>query len=231
MSLYSEDSNRYNVDAAPHPVFDFYTVGEELANTLTHGLGLVGSAVGFLFFVTVPEKTIHQLLFGVYGAGILLSYLTSTIYHGLPQGIHKHRFRLLDHATIYLNIAGTYTPYLALIGTSLLSPIMLFVIWLIALVGAGFKLLMPDVDRFESYAVLSYLAMGWIFPLFVFDIYPNMPVHTLSLLVAGGLVYTVGILFYRWESLPYNHAIWHIFVMIAAACHYWAAYRLYALLT
>lgn len=219
--------DEYKQTSTTYPVYDFYTAGEELSNTLTHGIGLALSILGFFFFVSVPEQLAHQVAFGIYGAGVLLSYLTSTLYHGASQGWQKHRLRLLDHATIYLNIAGTYTPYLALIGRSWLSTAMLAVIWLIALAGVGFKLFVPDLDRFESYSVLSYLAMGWIFPLFVFDIYPNMPNYTFELLIAGGLTYTIGIFFYRWEALPHNHAIWHIFVMAAAGCHYWAAYRLY----
>lgn len=227
-SEHSEQPYAIDEESHAHPIFDFYTEAEEQANTITHGLGLLLSLVGLLYFLVDAQLWNHKLIFGIYGLGVVLSYMTSTLYHGAEQGWRKHRLRLADHASIYLHIAGSYTPYLVLAGASWLSTATLGMLWLVALLGAGFKLFVPDIDRFESYSVLSYLAMGWFFPLLLFDVYENLPEHTLTLLVVGGLIYTSGILFYRWESLKYNHAIWHVFVVVAGICHYGAALLLYS---
>lgn len=205
---------------------DFYSEEEELANTISHSVGLILSCIGLIWLLGHTHSIPQNATFGIYGISVLVSYLTSTVYHGVTHGRLKHQMRMMDHAAIYLQIAGTYTPFLIMAGSSWLSSYMLVIIWLLAIVGALFKLLAPNVDRYENYAVLSYLSMGWIFPLFVFDVYALLPPHTLTLLLSGGVIYSVGILFYRWESLPFNHALWHGFVLFAGGMHFVAIYRL-----
>lgn len=205
---------------------EFYTIAEEHTNTITHALGLCLSGAGLFYLLTYPVLLSQRLIFGIYGFSLFLSYLTSTVYHGIRDEWFKQKLRLMDHAAIYLLIAGTYTPFLWTAGKSWVSTVLLILIWFLALVGVVFKLVVPDPDRFESYSVISYLSMGWFFPFFVSDVYSNLPPRTFSLIVAGGLLYTFGILFYLWESLPHNHAIWHLFTIVAAAAHFWAVLRL-----
>lgn len=199
--------------------------GEEIASALTHGCGLAAcfAAVPALVLAAV-QRADGWLLTGcvVFGATLLLLYATSTCYHVARSPVVKHRLRMLDHAAIYLLIAGTYTPFVlgplrANVGWTLG-----WIVWGMAGLGVLYKLLLGP--RFPLLSTLSYLAMGWLAVLVVRPLAEHLPGAGLSWVVAGGLLYTAGVGFFLWERARYGHAVWHGFVLAGSACHYWAVF-------
>lgn len=195
------------------------TKQEELLNTLTHALGAVLGVVG-LVLMLVKRRDIEWSLFSVlvYGLSIIILFSSSAVYHAAKTERRKHYFRILDHITIYLLIAGTYTPILLLMLNSTKGWLLFWIVWGIAAFGVFLKLFFTG--RFEVFSTLLYLVMGW---LIVFDfeaLTQVMPTNGLLLLFAGGLSYTIGIVFYAINKIPYNHVIWHIFVLAGAIFHY-----------
>ena len=199
---------------------------DEIANALTHGLGAVAALVGGSVMITLAA------IFGdgwqlaaaiVYGITLLLLYLASTLYHAIPHPVAKARLKVFDHCAIYLLIAGTYTPF-TLIG--LRGPWgwgLFAAIWSIALAGIVFKLFFTG--RFKLLSTLMYIAMGWLVVVAIKPLMSSVDVWTLGWLLAGGLFYTLGTFFYHRESIPYSHAIWHLFVVMGSVCHYVAVMR------
>ncbi len=205
------------------------TQGEEIANTISHGLGLLLALAG------LPVLLLHAAHVGgaidvagaaVFGSSTILLYLASTLYHAMPQRIIKRWLRMMDHAAIYLLIAGTYTPIALGVlrggwGWSLLG-----VIWGLALTGLVFKS-MPGL-RFSRFSTWMYVAMGWLVIIAVRPLWLHMAGAGLLWLFAGGLAYTVGVVFYALDDrLRYGHFIWHLFVLAGTACHF-IAILLYA---
>lgn len=204
------------------PLLAHHSGSEELANCLTHGAGLALSILGLQQLVsTASARGANWQLAGlaVYGSTMVVLYLASCLYHGVQSEALKRKFRTLDHASIYLLIAGTYTPFLlALSGPW--ATWGLATIWLLAALGIGFKLMFGH--RYERFSVSMYLIMGW---LGVFALRPLVDRVTplgVSWLVAGGLAYTVGTLFYVRREKRYSHAIWHLFVVLGSGLHYGA---------
>jgi len=195
---------------------------EELANCLTHGAGLALSIFGLQQLVAAAgtHSTAWQLAgFTVYGSSMVVLYLASCLYHAVQSAELKSKFRLLDHASIYLLIAGTYTPFLLALPRPWPTWGMA-AIWSLALLGVGFKLVCGH--RYERFSVTMYLAMGW---LGIFALSPLLERVTpvgVSWIVAGGLAYTIGTLFYVRRELRYSHAIWHMFVVLGSGLHYGA---------
>ena len=196
------------------------TKTEERLNSITHALGAVLGIFG-LVFLLVKHTVISdysQLSLVVYGLSIIILFTASTCYHFVENERLKHRFRILDHVSIYLLIAGTYTPVLVISLWFSKGLLLLAVVWIIALLGTIMKLFFTG--KFEKLSTLLYLAMGW---LIVFDfstLADRMDTNGLLLLFAGGLFYTVGIVFYAIHKIPYNHVIWHLFVLGGAICHF-----------
>ncbi len=198
---------------------------EELMNSLTHGLGFLLSVAGLLTLVLLAYENgnawqISSL--AVFGASLTILYGASTLYHVAKPGKVKQYLRIFDHAAIYVLIAGSYTPF-ALITLKEHGGIPLFfVLWGITIVGVIFKVFF--VGRFNLLSTILYLAMGWM-AVFVYEpMLHNLPFNGLVLLVAGGLSYTLGTVFYLWDRLPFNHAIWHLFVLGGSICHFMAVY-------
>lgn len=194
---------------------------EEMASSLTHGLGLILAiaAVPVLILLGVLRgSTVHVAGFTVYGSSLVLVYASSTLYHAFQQPRLKHVFRVLDHAAIYLLIAGTYTPVTLLSLDGPAGWTLLSLVWTLALFGCVFKLFF--VDRFEGFSTVLYLVMGWLVVLVLKPFVAAVPPEVFLWIVAGGLCYTVGVVFFVWERLPYNHAVWHLFVIGGSACHY-----------
>jgi hemolysin III len=198
---------------------------EEMAAALTHGFGLVAclSAVPPLLFAAA-QRADAWLLAGctVFGASLILLYAASTCYHAVRQPEVKRRLRILDHVAIYLLIAGTYTPFV-------LGPLrhdagwtLFWIVWGMAGLGVLYKLLLGP--RFPAVSTLSYLAMGWLAVLVLRPLADQLPPAGLGWVVAGGLLYTVGVGIFLWERARYGHAVWHGFVMAGSACHYWAVF-------
>ncbi|WP_422481722.1 PAQR family membrane homeostasis protein TrhA [Pleomorphochaeta sp. DL1XJH-081] len=189
----------------------------ERENSLSHGLGVLGAVV-FLFLVaTGRENFLHGRTWVgmlVYAATLILLYASSTLYHSVPKSDAKRLFRVFDHANIYLLIAGTYTPILAFIGTTVAIRLILFV-WAIAIAGIVFSLLFWE--RLKPLHVMFYLGMGWMIVFFWDKIVPYLPAGLLWWILAAGIFYTLGVIFYAVKQIPHNHMIWHIFCVFASA--------------
>jgi len=199
---------------------------EEQLNAWSHGIGAaLGIAALVLLIVFSDNKTKPWSLFSVivYGISIIILFLASTFYHAVKGEKRKHYFRIVDHISIYLLIAGTYTPVLLITLRDSNGWPLFWVVWGIAAFGLILKLFFTG--RFELFSTLLYLVMGW---LIVFD-YSNLaeaigPTGVLWLF-AGGLSYTVGIVFYAIQRIPYNHVIWHLFVLGGAICHFFMIFN------
>jgi hemolysin III len=206
--------------------------GEELANTLTHGVGAVLSVAGLAVLALVASRRGPvAVLVGcvVFGAALVVLYTASTLYHALGHVHERARtlLRALDHSAIFLLIAGTYTPFTLV---SLRGPwgwSLFAVVWSLAVAGIALRLALRR--RPTALFVSLYLAMGWCVVVALRPLVAAVPPGGIALLVAGGLAYSVGVVFYLWRSLPYGHAIWHGFVLAGSACHYAAVLRYVAL--
>jgi hemolysin III len=202
-----------------------YPPGEELANALTHGIGLALSIAGLVVLVTlaaVRGDVWDVTSTAIFGVTLVLLYLTSTLYHSLRGEQLKRLLRKFDHAAIFLLIAGTYTPFLLVNlrgpwGWSLFG-----VIWALAVAGVVVKFWLAG--RFKLGSTLLYLGMGWLIVIALRPMLRTVPEGALWLLLAGGLCYSAGTVFYLWKRLPYHHAIWHLFVLGGSACHFFAVF-------
>jgi len=193
--------------------------GEELASTITHALGLLGSVAALILMLRQagddPWKIVSA---SVFGATLILLYLSSSLYHTFTTPRIKAVFQVLDHACIYLLIAGTYTP-LSLV--TLRGPwgwTLLAIIWTLALAGVLAKSLIPG-DKETWWSTGLYLAMGWLLVIAIEPILRLLSWGALAWLAAGGFFYTSGVVFFAWRRLPFNHAVWHLFVLAGSACH------------
>lgn len=193
---------------------------EEKLNAGTHALGILFGCIGLLWLINANSKTSEYsgLSIIIYGLSFITLFTASTLYHATKTKRLKHYFRILDHISIYLLIAGTYTPVLLITLQEHLGWHLLYAVWSIAAFGIVLKVFFTG--KLETFSTLLYLAMGW---LIVFD-FSNLsrlvPENAITLLFAGGAAYTLGIVFYVIEKIPYNHVIWHIFVLIGALCHF-----------
>jgi hemolysin III len=200
-----------------------FTRGEELVHSLTHGVGAALSLVGLILLVVLAALygNVYQIVsFSIYGASLVILYLASTLYHGFQQPRLKRVFKILDHASIYLLIAGTYTPFLLVSLRGRLGWTVFVLIWGLAILGVGFKALF--IDRFQKLSVLAYVLMGWIAVVLVQEMLVNIPVGGLIWIGAGGVAYTLGVIFYALQRIPYMHVVWHFFVLAGSICHYFA---------
>ncbi|SDS26555.1 hemolysin III [Formosa sp. Hel1_31_208] len=197
---------------------------EEHLNAWSHGIGAALGVVGLVLLIVYLQKDVAYALFSVivYGISIIILFLASTCYHAVNNDKRKHYFRIIDHISIYFLIAGTYTPVLLIMLPDSHGWILFWVVWGIAAFGVILKLFFTG--RFETFSTLLYLVMGW---LIVFDfskLADRMDTNGLYLLFAGGAFYTLGILFYAIEKIPFNHVIWHAFVLGGAICHFLMIY-------
>jgi hemolysin III len=200
-----------------------YTLGEEIANSVTHGLGALLSVAGLTLLATLAAlrgEAIHVAAVSIYGATLVLTYIASTLYHSLPAPKAKRIFRVFDHICIYLLIAGSYTPFLLLTLGGGFGWTLLCVVWTLALAGSIFKIF--STGRHHAFSTFSYLGLGWLAVLLIKPLLSAIPLEGFLLVCASGAFYTAGVAFYVWEKLPYNHAIWHGFVMAGSACHFFA---------
>lgn len=200
-----------------------YSRGEDIANWLTHGVGAVLSAVALtllIVFASLRGEAWHVVSFSVFGVTLLLLYTISTLYHTRRSEWGKRLFRRLDHAAIFLLIAGTYTPLLLTNLRGAWGWTLFGVIWGICVAGAIFKVVYGD--RYRRFSTLAYLVAGWLVVFAFKPLVASVPSEALWLLLAGGLSYTVGVLFYSWARLRYHHAVWHAFVLGGSTCHFFA---------
>ena len=202
-----------------------YSTREEQANAITHGIAALLALLASVMLVHKGLNTLSSAqLFGliVYGASMVLLFLASTLYHSIQAERSRTLLKQLDHCAIYLLIAGTYTPFLMISLNSHSAYILLAVLWGLAAIGIVFKLFF--VHRFAKVSLITYLLMGWLALFLIPDIYRALPRAGFDLLVAGGLCYTIGTLFYAAKRYPFTHAVWHLFVIGGAACHCIAVY-------
>lgn len=197
------------------------TLEEELANSLTHGIGVLFSVVAISLLITfsvLNGNILHIISSSFFGGAFLLMYTFSTLYHAIQHQKTKTLLRIFDHISIYILIAGTYTPFLLIGLGGTTGWIMFGIVWLIAVLGIFFKIFYKH--RFPKMSLILYLGMGWIAVFIAFPLYESLPVHILGLLVGGGLSYTIGTIFYVNKKMLYAHAIWHLFVLIGTITHF-----------
>ena len=202
---------------------------EEFANTVTHGFGLVLSVAGFvalLILAAFRDDPLLMIACVVYGMSLVILYAASTIYHGTTSAELKHKLRLVDHCCIYLLIAGSYTPFGMIILNGMLGQGLLVLIWTIAILGIAAKLMFQH--RFPVLSVGSYVVMGWLGVFAVQPMLERLGPVAVMLAVAGGLSYTLGVIFFAWPRIRHHHAIFHVFVLAGSILHY-AAVILYVL--
>ena len=200
-----------------------YSRREEVANAVTHGLGAavrVAALVLLIVCSSMKGTVWHVVSFTIYGITMLLLYTNSTMVHALKEGKAKDLFEFFDHSSIYLFIAGTYTPFLFVAVRGTLGWSLFGVIWGIAIAGVIFKAFFTKKFLFMS--TIFYIAMGWLIVIAWQPLVAAIPSGGIVLLVAGGLMYTLGTLFYVWRGFPYHHAIWHVFVLAGSILHFFA---------
>ncbi|WP_119718832.1 PAQR family membrane homeostasis protein TrhA [Cognatilysobacter tabacisoli] len=197
------------------------SVREEVVNALTHGFGAAAALAGGAVLITLAAlygdgwQLVSAIVFGLC---LLLLYIASTLYHAIQHPVAKARLKVFDHCAIYLLIAGTYTPF-TLVGLRGPWGWSLFAaIWALAFAGVAFKLFYTG--RFKLLSTLFYIAMGWLVVVAIKPLLGALDAWTFGWLLAGGVFYTLGTVFYHRPSLPYAHAIWHMFVIAGSVCHY-----------
>ncbi|RXT15325.1 hemolysin III family protein [Ammoniphilus sp. CFH 90114] len=202
-----------------------YSRREEIANAITHGVGVLFSIAALVLLIVYSAKegtTAHVVSFSIYGASMLLLYLSSTLLHSLQEGKAKDILEIMDHASIYVFIAGSYTPILLVVVKGTLGITLLSVVWSIALFGIIFKVFFTK--RFLFLSTVIYLMMGWMI-VFAFEpVVASLATNGLIMLVAGGLLYTLGTIFYMWRLFPYHHAVWHLFVVGGSVFHFFTIF-------
>lgn len=203
-----------------------YSLAEEIANSISHGIGLVFGIVGLVLLlvqaIETNASTTAITSYSLYGGSMILLFLASTLYHAIPHARAKRWLKLFDHCAIYLLIAGTYTPFLLVGLDSPLARGLMVVIWGLALLGIVFKLTIAH--RFKVLSLLTYLLMGWLSLVVIYQMVMKLAPGSVTLLAIGGIVYSLGVIFYVCKRIPYNHAIWHGFVLGGSVCHFFAIY-------
>lgn len=200
-----------------------YSVGEEIASSVIHGLGVLFGIAGMavmLVFAGFSGDGVKIAASIIYGISIICEYTASTLYHSLTNLKAKHVFKILDHAAIYLLIAGTYTPYCLVTLWKYNGLAIMIIIWALALIGIGFEAFW--VFRPKWVSTVIYLLMGWMIVFSIKDLVTALDPVGVWLLVAGGLAYTVGTIFYVLKKVPYLHSIWHAWVLAGTGLHYFS---------
>ena len=200
-----------------------YTTGEEIASSIVHGIGFGLSVAGLVILVVFAAfggDAWRIVSFSIYGSSLISLYLASTLYHSFQEPQVKLVFRIFDHSSIYFLIAGTYTPFMLVSLRGARGWVIFGVIWGLALTGIVFKALF--IHKFRILSLLVYLMMGWLCVMVLPDMLAGIPLGGIIFLVIGGAFYSVGIIFYVWRTLLFNHAIWHIFVLSGSIFHYFA---------
>lgn len=204
---------------------DTSTRKEEMANSITHGIGVALSLAAFVILVAYASMQGDKwkiISLSIYSASLVLLYTASTLYHSFTAPKVKHYLKIFDHSAIYLLIAGTYTPFMLVVLRDSIGWAFFIAIWCFALVGISFKLFF--VHRFRILSTIIYLLMGWMAIIAFKPLFNNMPEEGLYWILAGGIFYSLGVIFYLWKKLPYHHAIWHLFVLGGSICHFFAVF-------
>ena len=202
-----------------------YSIKEEIAHSVTHGLGLLLSVIGLATLVVSASlygDAWHIVSSSIYGATLIVLYAASTLYHAVTIPDLKKVLQKIDHAAIFLLIAGTYTPFTLVNLRGGWGWTLFGMVWSIAIAGMIMELIVKQ--RYKWLSISLYLGLGWIVMIAIEPLINNVATGGLILLVAGGLFYSLGVIFYVWKTLLYHHAIWHLFVLAGSACHFFAVF-------
>ena len=201
-------------------IYPAYARSERIADGLIHALGVIFAVVGAVVLIVFAALGAHAgeiAAVAIYGGALMATFLASAFYHMTPWEALRPTLRRIDHAAIYLKIAGTYTPLVVLIGSAF-AYVILGIVWTLALGGAVWRLFKRGKTGVIGPAI--YLFMGWLSVLLVWPMIQSLPVSVLVLVLAGGLLYSAGVIFHVWESLRFSNAIWHGFVLAASGCFF-----------
>ncbi len=207
------------------PRTGFYPPYEEKLNIISHGFGFALSIIGLLLLLNRAHTLgdmIHLISFSVFGASLILLYAASTFYHSAKSPRLRYKLNILDHASIYLLIAGTYTPFALVTLSGVTGWIIFGVVWIMAVVGVVLKLFYTG--RYNLLSTAMYVLMGWIIVFAIKPLINNLDPTGLIWLFAGGISYTLGAVFFIFDRIKYNHAIFHLFVLTGSFCHYISIY-------
>lgn len=201
-----------------------YSLKEEIANSITHGIGILFSIVTLtilLVYAIWKKSAISIVAFSIYGFGSISLYVSSTLYHSFQKEKLKKILRIFDHSSIFLFIAGTYTPIALLSLRGGWRVGILTAIWIIAISGIVFKICTyKKMDKYKIISLMLYLSMGWLVVIAINPMIKMTPFGFLMWLLAGGILYSIGTIFYAIKKIPYNHAIWHLFVLAGSVMHF-----------
>ncbi|MGP4038467.1 PAQR family membrane homeostasis protein TrhA [Gracilibacillus sp. D59] len=200
-----------------------FSVKEEVANSITHGIGMALSIAGLVILIVYSSlhgTVWHIVSFTLFGVTMVLLYTSSTLLHSLPKGKAKNVFEILDHSSIYFFIAGSYTPFLLVVIRGWEGWTLFGIIWGLAIGGTVFKAFF--VKKFLFFSTILYVIMGWLIIFAWQPLVENMHPNGMKLLVIGGVLYTVGAIFYVWRGFNYHHALWHLFVLAGSIAHFFA---------
>jgi hemolysin III len=203
-----------------------YTASEEIANGITHGLGVLLSIAGLVALIITASlygDMWHIISFSIFGSTLIILYSASTLYHSISNPLLKIRLKKLDHSAIFLLIAGTYTPFLLVHLRGTLGWSLFGVIWTLAVTGIVIKLFY--IQQIKKLSIGLYLFMGWLCVIAMQGLIRTLPPTSFSLLIIGGVLYTAGVIFYSWKRLPYHHAVWHIFVLGGSISHFFSVLK------
>lgn len=203
----------------------YYDPVEEKWNVRSHALGLILSVVALVLLVVFASKegsVKHIVSFSIYGASLILLYSASTFYHYTQSPRLRHKLNIFDHAAIYVLIAGTYTPFTLVVLKGWVGWTIFGVSWGLAIVGIVFKLFFTG--RFDKLSTAAYVLMGWLIVFAIKPLVNNLPFEGLMWLLGGGISYTLGAILYSIKKIKYNHAIFHIFVLLGSFCHFMAVF-------
>ncbi|HDR52160.1 MAG TPA: hemolysin III family protein [Mariniphaga anaerophila] len=210
-------------DKKPH--YRALTLGEEIFNSITHGIGALLSLAGLVILTVFAVKkgdAWHVVSFTIFGTSMFLLYLSSTLYHSVTQTKIKNLFARFDHAAIFLLIAGTYTPFVLTTIRGPLGWTLFGIIWALAIAGIIIRSIY--LTRFRKLMMWFYVAMGWMFLTAIVPMVKNLPANSLILLFVGGGLYSLGVIFYAWRNLKYGHGIWHLFVLAGTISHFFSVF-------
>lgn len=217
-----EPKNKHDL----HPTSG-YSSAEEIANSITHGIGVglsIAALVVAVVFASLRGDAYLITATAIYGSTLILLHLSSTLYHAIRHMTTKKVFLAMDHSSIYLLIAGTYTPFCLGPMRGWIGWTMFGIIWGLAIIGILREIFKPRRGTWFSTGI--YLAMGWLVLIFLYPLVKSISTYSLIMLLTGGALYSIGVIFYKWHSLKYHHAIWHMFVVGGATCQFFAVMSL-----
>ncbi|HBG37717.1 MAG TPA: hemolysin D [Clostridiaceae bacterium] len=209
----------------------YYTKGEEIANSITHGIGALMSIAALVILIVASAKygdAWYIVSFTIFGVSLIILYLFSTLYHSIQSPKAKKVLRVFDHSSIFILIAGTYTPYTLTVLRGPLGWTIFGIEWGLAIVGIVFKAIVLgkhselEDGKLGKVSTIIYILMGWFVAFSFKRLYIVMPRKSFTMLIAGGIIYTVGAFFYSKDNIPYSHPIWHLFVLGGSICHFFS---------